>query len=93
MKSNHAKVAHKILGKPMIEWVADAAIAAGCQRIIVVVGSHAQEVRDIIDASYASAAASRAASAPARRRAPAREPVFFRAFFAMHTSASYLRRL
>lgn len=58
MKSNHAKVAHKILGKPMIEWVADAAIAAGCQRIIVVVGSHAQEVRDIVDASYASAAAS-----------------------------------
>jgi len=58
MKSNHAKVAHKILGKPMIEWVADAAIAAGCQRIIAVVGSHAQEVRDIIDASYASAAVS-----------------------------------
>lgn len=58
MKSNHAKVAHKILGKPMIEWVADAAIAAGCQRIIVVVGSHAQEVRDIVDASYASAAVS-----------------------------------
>lgn len=58
MKSNHAKVAHKILGKPMIEWVADAAIAAGCQRIIVVVGSHAQEVRDIIGASYASAAVS-----------------------------------
>ncbi len=45
MKSNHAKVANKILGKPMIEWVADAAIAAGCLTIIVVVGSHAQEVR------------------------------------------------
>lgn len=39
MKSNHAKVAHKILGKPMISWVVDAALAAGCKRVIVVVGS------------------------------------------------------
>ena len=55
MKSNHAKVAHKILGKPMIGWVVDAALAAGCKRVIVVVGSHADEVRDIIAASYAQA--------------------------------------
>ncbi len=47
MKSNHAKVSHKILGKPMICWVVDAAISAGCQRIVVVVGSHAEEVRAI----------------------------------------------
>lgn len=52
MKSNHAKVAHRILGKPMISWVVDAALAAGCSRIVVVVGSHADEVRDIIDATY-----------------------------------------
>ena len=57
MKSNHAKVAHKILGKPMIGWVVDAALAAGCRRVIVVVGSHADEVRDIIAASYAQTAA------------------------------------
>ncbi len=54
MKSNHAKVSHKILGKPMIRWVVDATIAAGCERVVVVVGSHADEVRAILDESYAA---------------------------------------
>ena len=53
MKSNHAKVSHKILGKPMIQWVVDATIQAGCERVIVVVGSHADEVRSILDQTYA----------------------------------------
>ncbi len=53
MKSNHAKVSHKILGKPMIQWVVDATIAAGCKRIVVVIGSHADEVRALLDAAYA----------------------------------------
>ena len=57
MKSNHAKVSHKILGKPMISWVADAAIAGGCTRVIVVVGSHADEVRAIVSEVYAGATA------------------------------------
>lgn len=57
MKSNHAKVSHKILGKPMISWVADAAIAGGCTRVIVVVGSHADEVRAIVSEAYADATA------------------------------------
>ena len=52
MKSNHAKVSHKILGKPMIRWVVDATIAAGCERVVVVVGSHADEVRAILDEAY-----------------------------------------
>lgn len=52
MKSNHAKVSHKILGKPMICWVTDAALAAGCSRVIVVVGSHSDEVRAILSSSY-----------------------------------------
>ena len=55
MKSNHAKVSHQILGKPMIRWVADAAIAGGCNRVVIVVGSHADEVRAIVDAAYAGA--------------------------------------
>nr|WP_073296070.1 bifunctional UDP-N-acetylglucosamine diphosphorylase/glucosamine-1-phosphate N-acetyltransferase GlmU [Parolsenella massiliensis] len=55
MKSNHAKVSHQILGKPMISWVADAAIAGGCDRVVIVVGSHADEVRAIVDAAYAGA--------------------------------------
>ena len=53
MKSNHAKVSHKILGKSMIQWIVDATILAGCARVIVVVGSHADEVRSILDQAYA----------------------------------------
>ena len=52
MKSNHAKVSHKILGKPMACWVIDAALAAGCNRVVVVVGSHSDEVRAIIASAY-----------------------------------------
>ena len=48
MKSKHAKVAHEILGRPMIQWVVEAAREAGCTRIIVVVGSHADEVRALL---------------------------------------------
>ena len=55
MKSNHAKVSHQILGKPMIRWVADAAIAGSCDHVVIVVGSHADEVRAIVDAAYAGA--------------------------------------
>ena len=56
MKSNHAKVSHQILGKPMISWVVDAALAGGCDRVVVVVGSHADEVRAILDVRYGSRA-------------------------------------
>ena len=48
MKSNHAKVSHRILDKPMINWVVDAALAAGCDRVVTVVGSHADEVRELL---------------------------------------------
>ena len=53
MKSGHAKVSHQILGKPMIRWVVDAALAGGCNRVIIVVGSHADEVRTLVKAAYA----------------------------------------
>ncbi len=45
MKSNHCKVSHKILGKPMVQWIVDATIKAGCSRAVVVIGSHADEMR------------------------------------------------
>ncbi len=45
MKSSHAKVVHQVLDRPMVRWVVDAVRAAGCGRILVVVGSHADEVR------------------------------------------------
>lgn len=49
MKSHHAKVAHEILGKSMIRWVIDAALAGGCDRVVVVVGSRADEIRALVD--------------------------------------------
>ena len=48
MKSNHCKVSHKILGKPMVQWIVDATIKAGCSRVVVVIGSHADEMRALI---------------------------------------------
>ena len=48
MKSKHAKVVHEVLGRPMILWVVEAAREAGCTRIVVVVGSHADEVRALL---------------------------------------------
>ena len=59
MKSNHVKVSHKILGKPMINWIVDATIAAGCGRVIVVVGSHADEVRALLQDTHAGSATPR----------------------------------
>ena len=54
MKSNHCKVSHKILGKPMVQWIVDATIKAGCNRVVVVIGSHADEMRALIDGAYAT---------------------------------------
>ena len=43
MKSKKPKVAHEILGKPLVRWVADVARAAGAGRVVTVVG-HGREV-------------------------------------------------
>ncbi len=47
MKSRHPKVVHKLLGKPLVWWTVDAARKAGADRIIVVVGNGADEVRAV----------------------------------------------
>jgi bifunctional UDP-N-acetylglucosamine pyrophosphorylase/glucosamine-1-phosphate N-acetyltransferase len=44
MKSPKPKVLHQVGGKPMLDWVIDAAEAAGAERIVVVVGRDAAEV-------------------------------------------------
>lgn len=48
MKSDLPKVAHEVCGRPMIEYVLDAARAAGADRLIVVVGFRAEVVRDLL---------------------------------------------
>jgi bifunctional UDP-N-acetylglucosamine pyrophosphorylase/glucosamine-1-phosphate N-acetyltransferase len=45
MRSQVPKVLHHAAGRPLLAWVLDAARAAGCRRILVVVGHGAEEVR------------------------------------------------
>lgn len=45
MKSRHPKVLHTLLDRPLVSWVTRAARLAGAERIVVVVGSGADEVR------------------------------------------------
>ena len=45
MKSRHPKVMHKLLDRPLVSWVTRAARRAGAERIVVVVGHGADEVR------------------------------------------------
>ncbi len=49
MKSDMAKVLHKICGKPMIRYVVDAAGSIGPKRIILVVGHQAEAVMKEMD--------------------------------------------
>jgi bifunctional UDP-N-acetylglucosamine pyrophosphorylase/glucosamine-1-phosphate N-acetyltransferase len=49
MKSSLPKVLHEAAGRPLLAWVIDAARAAGCQRILVVVGHGAERVRETIE--------------------------------------------
>eukprot|EP00913_Durusdinium_trenchii_P028367 g26595.t1 len=44
MKSSLPKVLHEVCGRPMIEYVIDAARAAGAERLVVVVGYEAERV-------------------------------------------------
>lgn len=52
MKSARPKVLHPLCGRPMIAWVLDQAFALEPARVIVVVGSGAEEVRAAVSASH-----------------------------------------
>ncbi len=52
MGSDLAKVLHPVAGRPMVAWVIDACRAAGCTRVVVVVGYQGQAVeRAVCDAA------------------------------------------
>ncbi len=48
MRSRLPKVLHRAAGRPLLAWVLDAARAAGCRRLLVVVGHGAEQVRAAI---------------------------------------------
>lgn len=43
MKSRHPKVSHKLLGRPLVRWVVEAAHEAGIDNVVTVLG-HAREI-------------------------------------------------
>ena len=48
MRSGLPKVLHRAAGRPLLAWVVDATRAAGCERILVVVGHGHERVREEI---------------------------------------------
>ena len=50
MKSKKPKVAHEVLGKPLVRWVVDAARAAGVDRVVSVVGHAREQVIPLVEA-------------------------------------------
>jgi bifunctional UDP-N-acetylglucosamine pyrophosphorylase/glucosamine-1-phosphate N-acetyltransferase len=54
MKSGKPKVAHEVLGEPMVSWVVSAASEAGCDRVVVVTGHHAGAVEALLPGGVAS---------------------------------------
>lgn len=48
MRSERPKVLHRAGGRPLVAWVVDAARAAGCEEVLVVVGHGADEVRETV---------------------------------------------
>ncbi|MEM7138832.1 MAG: bifunctional UDP-N-acetylglucosamine diphosphorylase/glucosamine-1-phosphate N-acetyltransferase GlmU [Myxococcota bacterium] len=52
MKSTRAKVLHEVAGRSLVSWVVDAAIAAGAQRCLVVVGHQREEVEKALEARF-----------------------------------------
>ena len=50
MKSPTPKVLHKVGGRTILDRVIDAVEAAGCERIVVVVGNHSPGVRALVEA-------------------------------------------
>ncbi len=48
MQSDLPKVLLEVAGRPMVNWVVDACLSAGCERVIVVVGYRGELVRDTL---------------------------------------------
>jgi bifunctional N-acetylglucosamine-1-phosphate-uridyltransferase/glucosamine-1-phosphate-acetyltransferase GlmU-like protein len=56
MKSDLAKVLHRIAGRPMLHWVVTAARTAGAGRVIAILGHKSETVKASLDASFGAGA-------------------------------------
>jgi bifunctional UDP-N-acetylglucosamine pyrophosphorylase/glucosamine-1-phosphate N-acetyltransferase len=54
MKSDKPKVAHEVLGKPMVNWVVSVAREAGCERVVAVTGHRAEIVEALLPVDVVS---------------------------------------
>ena len=54
MRSQTSKVLHRVAGETIIERAVGAALKAGIQRIVVVVGHQAQEVRATLEERFSN---------------------------------------
>ena len=52
MKSDTAKVLHKIAGRPMLHWVVTAARTAGAERVVAILGHQSEVVKGSLDESF-----------------------------------------
>ncbi len=48
MKSKRPKVAHEVLGRPLVRWVVEAAREAGVERVVAVVGHQREQVEPLV---------------------------------------------
>lgn len=48
MKSKRPKVAHEVLGRPLVRWVVEAARQAGVERVVTVVGHQREQVEALV---------------------------------------------
>jgi bifunctional UDP-N-acetylglucosamine pyrophosphorylase/glucosamine-1-phosphate N-acetyltransferase len=53
MRSNRAKVLHPVLGRAMVHYPVDAALAGGADHVVVVVGQQREAVQDTLRARFA----------------------------------------
>jgi bifunctional UDP-N-acetylglucosamine pyrophosphorylase/glucosamine-1-phosphate N-acetyltransferase len=56
MKSDTAKMLHRIAGRPVLHWVVAAARAAGAERVIAILGHQHETVKAALDASFGAGA-------------------------------------
>ncbi len=52
MKSDRPKVLHEVAGRPMVDWPVQAALDAGAERVVVVVGHGREEVEAALAARF-----------------------------------------